>query len=234
LITILLFNPRSITRPCPGQLKNWNTHLPESLRVRSVNALAPLSPVSSRHFLVIEPGPFVPCEAGLLLFLPSAFLLPASSAAETETRLANQSLSGMVTNFLCRLFGRCDPKHDQQTQIAARADLGQNESKDEALSKELLATWKAGQQQNRPNARRQSRLSRSPEKLFAVTRGVPPSVPTTTQGADTMNKTILAIVASAGFLIGGNAIAAENTSGSVPFSPSALGSVPFQSIPNCR
>lgn len=47
-----------------------------------------------------------------------------------------------------------------------------------------------------------------------------------------MNKTTLAIVAAAGFLIGGTAIAAENTSGSVPFSPSALGAVPFQSIPN--
>ena len=38
--------------------------------------------------------------------------------------------------------------------------------------------------------------------------------------------------AAAGLLIGGAAMAAENTNGSVPFAPSALGAVPFQSIPN--
>jgi hypothetical protein len=43
---------------------------------------------------------------------------------------------------------------------------------------------------------------------------------------------MFAFVAAAGLLIGGAAIAAENTSGSVPFSASALGAVPFQSIPN--
>lgn len=36
-------------------------------------------------------------------------------------------------------------------------------------------------------------------------------------------------VAAAGLLISGAAIAAENTNGSVPFAPSALGMVPFQS-----
>jgi hypothetical protein len=41
-----------------------------------------------------------------------------------------------------------------------------------------------------------------------------------------------ASVAAAGLLIGGAAMAAENTNGSVPFAPSALGAVPFQSIPN--
>ena len=46
-----------------------------------------------------------------------------------------------------------------------------------------------------------------------------------------MNK-MFAIVAAAGLLIGEAAMAAENTNGSVPFAPSALGAVPFQSIPN--
>jgi hypothetical protein len=41
-----------------------------------------------------------------------------------------------------------------------------------------------------------------------------------------------ASVTAAGLLIGGAAMAAENTNGSVPFAPSALGAVPFQSIPN--
>jgi hypothetical protein len=46
-----------------------------------------------------------------------------------------------------------------------------------------------------------------------------------------MIKTFASVVA-ASLLFGGAAMAAENTSGSVPFSPSALGAVPFQSIPN--
>jgi hypothetical protein len=44
--------------------------------------------------------------------------------------------------------------------------------------------------------------------------------------------TAFASVTVAGVLAGGAAMAAENISGSVPFSPSALGAVPFQSIPN--
>ena len=41
-----------------------------------------------------------------------------------------------------------------------------------------------------------------------------------------------AIVTAAGLLVGGTALGAENTSGSVHFVPSALGAVPFQSIPS--
>ena len=44
--------------------------------------------------------------------------------------------------------------------------------------------------------------------------------------------TAFASVTVAGVLVCGVAMAAENTSRSVPFSPSALGSMPFQSIPN--
>ena len=44
-------------------------------------------------------------------------------------------------------------------------------------------------------------------------------------------KTFASVLAAAG-LLSGAAIAAENANGSVHFGPSALGAVPFQSIPN--
>jgi hypothetical protein len=47
-------------------------------------------------------------------------------------------------NFLCRLFAGCDSKHGQQTEPPTRADLGQKEAKDEALSEEQLRHMEGG------------------------------------------------------------------------------------------
>ena len=50
----------------------------------------------------------------------------------------------MMMNFLCRLFsGRCDPK-DQMAGTETRADLGQKEAKNEALSEEQLRHKEGG------------------------------------------------------------------------------------------
>ena len=66
--------------------------------------------------------------------------MTATEGADLRTRLL-----GMVMNFLCRLFsGRCDPKQDQNAGTTIRADLGQKEAKNEALSEEQLRHMEGG------------------------------------------------------------------------------------------
>jgi hypothetical protein len=64
----------------------------------------------------------------------------------------------MVMNFLRRLFsGRSDPKQDQKPEAVKRADLGQTDAKQKAVSKEQLKQMEGG-----PGARSAQRNKAKP------------------------------------------------------------------------
>ena len=49
----------------------------------------------------------------------------------------------ILSNFLCRIFS-CVPSEPEQTAARPRADLGQKEAKNEALSEEQLRHMEGG------------------------------------------------------------------------------------------
>ena len=49
----------------------------------------------------------------------------------------------ILSNFLCRIFS-CVPSEPEQTDARPRADLGQKEAKNEALSEEQLRHMQGG------------------------------------------------------------------------------------------
>jgi hypothetical protein len=49
----------------------------------------------------------------------------------------------ILSDFLCRIFS-CVPSEPEQTDARTRADLGQKEAKNEALSEEQLSHMEGG------------------------------------------------------------------------------------------